>query len=148
MSEHPIQSLMDTTLQKIREMADVNTIIGQQIVTPDGTVIIPVSRVSMGFASGGSDFGAKAEKPLFGGGGGAGVSIQPVAFIVISNGNVKLLHVDNATSAGGKAVALVPELFDKVASLFNKEKKKPEPAPAPESAAPGDSSSETAPAGE
>jgi sporulation protein YtfJ len=122
MSEHPIQSLMDTTLQKIREMADVNTIIGQQIVSPDGTVIIPVSKVSMGFASGGSDVGSKSQKTMFGGAGGAGVTINPVAFIVVSNGNVKLLQIENSTTAGGKAISLVPELFDKVASLFSKDK--------------------------
>lgn len=124
MSEHPIQSLMENTLQKIREMADANTIIGEQIVSPDGTVIIPVSKVSMGFASGGTDLGAKTTKPMFGGGGGAGVSINPVAFIVISRGTVKLLQIENSTTPGGKAVSLVPELFDKVTALFNKGKKK------------------------
>jgi sporulation protein YtfJ len=122
MSEHPIQALMDTTLQKIREMADVNTIIGDQIVAQDGTVIIPVSKVSMGFASGGSDVGAKSAKTMFGGGGGAGVTINPVAFIVISNGNVKLLQIETSNSASGKAISLVPELFDKVTSLFSKDK--------------------------
>lgn len=127
MSEHPIQSLMDTTLQKIREMADVNTIIGEQIVSADGTVIIPVSKVSMGFASGGSDVGAKTAKTMFGGGGGAGVTINPVAFIVISKGNVKLLQIENSTTASGKAVSLVPELFDKVTALFNKDKKDKQP---------------------
>ncbi len=130
MSEHPIQSLMDTTLQKIREMADVNTIIGDQIVSADGTVIIPVSKVSMGFASGGSDFGSKTEKTMFGGGGGAAVTINPIAFIVISNGNVKLLQIENSTTAGGKAISMVPELFDKVTSLFNKDKKAKDFAPA------------------
>lgn len=127
MSEHPIQSLMESTLQKIREMADVNTIIGEQIVSSDGTVIIPVSKVSMGFASGGSDFGAKTEKSMFGGGGGAGVTINPVAFIVISNGNVKLLQIENSTTAGGKAISLVPELFDKITALFAKDKKDKQP---------------------
>lgn len=123
MSEHPIQSLMDTTLQKIRDMVDVNTIIGDQICTADGTVIIPVSKVTMGFASGGSDIGTKTQKEMFGGGGGAGVTINPVAFIAVSNGNVKLLQLGGGTGAGDKAVALVPEMFDKIAALFNKDKK-------------------------
>lgn len=127
MNEHPIQALMETTLQKIRDMADVNTIIGQQIVAADGTVIIPVSKVSMGFASGGSDVGAKSAKTMFGGGGGAGVSINPVAFIVISNGDVKLLQIENSTTPAGKAIALVPELFDKITALFNKDKKEQKP---------------------
>lgn len=123
MSEHPIQALMDTTLQKIKDMADVNTIIGEQIVAKDGTIIIPVSKVSMGFASGGTDLGAKTQKTMFGGGSGAGVTINPVAFIVVSDGNVKLLQIDNSATASGKAVALVPELFDKITALFNKDKK-------------------------
>jgi sporulation protein YtfJ len=125
MSEHPIQALMDTTLQKIRDMVDVNTIIGDQICVADGTVIIPVSKVSMGFASGGSDVGAKSTKTMFGGGGGAGLTINPVAFIVVSNGNVKLLQIENSTSTGGKAVAIVPELFDKITALFDKKGKQP-----------------------
>lgn len=128
MSEHPIQALMDTTLQKIRDMADTNTIIGEQIVTPDGTVVIPVSKVTMGFASGGSDLGANSQKNMFGGGGGAGVSINPIAFIVISGGNVKLLQIENSTTASGKAVSLVPELFDKITALFDKDKKKKDAA--------------------
>lgn len=131
MSDHPIQALMDTTLQKIRDMVDVNTIIGDQIVTPDGTVIIPVSKVSVGFASGGSDVGAKSTKTMFGGGGGAGMTINPVAFIAVSHGNVKLLQIENSTTAGGKAVALVPELFDKITALFNKDKKEDKTQPQP-----------------
>jgi sporulation protein YtfJ len=125
MSEHPIQGLMDTTLQKIREMVDVNTIIGDQIVAPDGTVIIPVSKVSVGFGSGGSDLPNKSDRQLFGGGGGAGVSIVPVAFIVVSGGNVKLLQIKASTSVADNAIALVPELVDKISSLFgSKDKKK------------------------
>jgi sporulation protein YtfJ len=132
MSEHPIQGLMNTALQNIRDMIDVNTIIGEQIVAADGTVIIPVSKVSLGFASGGSDIPSKSEKEIFGGGSGAGVSIQPVAFIVIANGNVKLLQINASTSAADMAISLVPELIDKITSLFGKkDKKKPETPPAP-----------------
>lgn len=130
MSEHPIQGLMNTALQNIRDMIDVNTIIGDQIVAADGTVIIPISKVSLGFASGGSDIPNKTEKEIFGGGSGAGVSIQPVAFIVISNGNVKLLQINSATSTADMAVSLVPELIDKVTSLFGKKDKKKAAAPA------------------
>lgn len=126
MSEHPIEGLMNTALQNIREMMDVNTIIGQTITAPDGTVIIPVSKVSLGFASGGSDFTNKSNKDLFGGGSGAGGTIVPVAFIVVSNGNVKLLQISQNTTSMDKAVSLVPELFDKITALFgkNKDKKK------------------------
>lgn len=124
MSEHPIQGLMDTTLEKIRNMVDVNTIIGDQIVAADGTVIIPVSKVSLGFASGGSDLPNKSEKELFGGGSGAGVTINPIAFIVVSNGNVKLLQIKQSTSVADNAISLVPELIDKISGLFGKDKKK------------------------
>lgn len=122
MSEHPIEGLMDTTLEHIKEIMDVNTVIGDQITTPDGTVIIPVSRISLGYASGGSDFG-KTERQKFGGGGGAGGTIVPVAFLVVSNGNVKLLQISQSNGAADKAVSLVPELFDKITTLFGKGKK-------------------------
>jgi sporulation protein YtfJ len=124
MSEHPIQGLMNTALQNIREMVDVNTIIGDQIVTGDGTVIIPISKVTLGFASGGSDFPSKSEKELFGGGSGAGATINPIAFIVVNNGNVKLLQITQNSSAADNAISLVPELIDKLTSLFGKDKKK------------------------
>lgn len=124
MNEHPIQGLMDTTLQHIRQMVDANTIIGDQIVTNDGTIIIPVSKVSAGFASGGSDFGKNPQRTMFGGGGGAGVSINPVAFICVSNGEVKLLQINSNNTPGDKAVSMIPELFDKVTSLFKKDKSK------------------------
>ncbi len=124
MSEHPIQGLMNTTLEKIKQMVDINTIIGEPIVTQDGTTIIPVSKIAYGFASGGSEFGNKQqpEAKLFGGGGGAGVTINPVAFIAISHGDVKLLNISNGTNE--KAIAMVPELVDKISGLFKKDKSK------------------------
>ncbi|MGI5958838.1 MAG: GerW family sporulation protein [Massiliimalia sp.] len=121
MSEHPIQGVMGTTMQKIREMVDVNTIIGEPIQTPDGTVIIPVSKVSFGFASGGSDLPTKTPKELFGGAGGAGVSIQPLAFLVVANGTVKLLQMTNGQSTANNIVNMVPEVVDRIGSLFQKE---------------------------
>lgn len=129
MGEHPIEGLMNTALQNIRQMMDVDTVIGQQITAPDGTVIIPVSKVSLGFASGGSDFNGKTDKNLFGGGSGAGGTIMPVAFLVVANGEVKLLQISQNTTSVDKAVSLVPELFDKITALFgkNKDKKKTKP---------------------
>ena len=96
MSDHPIESMMNTTMEKIKTMVDASTMIGDPITTPDGTVIIPVSKVSYGFASGGSDFVSKnaASKDLFGGGAGAGITLTPVAFLAIHEGEVKLLQVD------------------------------------------------------
>ncbi len=124
MNEHPIQGLMDTTLQHIREMVDANTIIGDQITTGDGTVIIPVSKVSVGFASGGSDLPNKIDKEYFGGGGGAGASISPIAFIVVNGGQVKLLQITPNSSSADNAISMIPELIDKITGLFSKEKKK------------------------
>ena len=125
---HPISELMSTTMQKIREMVDVNTIVGTPIHTDDGVTLIPVSRLSFGFASGGSDFAAKNQKPdadnSFGGGSGAGVNIAPVAFLIVKGDSVKLLPVaPPAGSAVDRAVELVPEMFDKITGYLEKNKK-------------------------
>ncbi|HBG55873.1 MAG TPA: sporulation protein YtfJ, partial [Ruminococcaceae bacterium] len=101
MADHPIEGMMDTTLEKIKQMVDVNSVIGDPIVTPDGITIIPISKVNYGFASGGSDLPVKTqpEKEFFGGGTGAGVTITPIAFLTISGGSVKLLRVDPGNSS-------------------------------------------------
>ena len=101
MAEHPIQGLMNVTMDKIRQMADSNTIIGKPIKTDDGTTILPVSRISFGFASAGTDFDGKnaANKDLFGGGSGAGVNIQPVAFLVIKDGCVRTIQLSDGANA-------------------------------------------------
>ncbi len=123
--DHPINSLMDTTMDKIKQMVDVNTIIGDPITSPDGTIIIPVSKVSYGFASGGSDFPTKKEnKDCFGGGSGAGVTIQPIAFLTVFRGDVKLIPVEKYEGAADRVVGMMPELVDKVSALFKKDKKK------------------------
>ena len=127
MSEHPIQGLMGTTMEKIRDMVDVNTIIGDPIVTTDGTTIIPVSKVSFGFASGGSDIPAKVPKEVFGGGSGAGVSIQPLGFLVVHQGDVRLLEMNGPGDSMGKALGLVPDVISKISDLFKKDKDQPKP---------------------
>ncbi len=126
MSEHPINGLMDTTLDKIKSMVDVNTIIGEPITSPDGTIIIPVSKVSYGFASGGSDIRGKKDNqpPAFGGGSGAGVTINPVGFLAVMKGEVKFIPITKYDGPADRIVGMVPELFDKVKGLFNKDKKK------------------------
>lgn len=123
---HPIQGLMDTTMEKIRQLIDVNTIIGNPITTPDGTTIVPVSKVSYGFASGGSDIPSKnaINKQVFGGGSGAGVSITPIAFIVVNQGDAKILRVDNDNTAADKIADAVPQVIDTISGLFKKDKKK------------------------
>ena len=92
MGNHPIDGMLGTTMEKIKEMVDVDSVIGKPITTPDGTTVIPISKVSYGFASGGSDFPAKSQpaKDFFGGGAGAGITITPIAFLSICNGDVKL----------------------------------------------------------
>jgi len=125
-NKQPLESLMDTTMDKIRQMVDVNTVIGTPVSSPDGTVIIPVSKVSYGFASGGSSFVAKSSpnKDLFGGGTGAGVTINPIAFIVIAKGDAKVISIDTPNSGvAEKALAMAPDLVDKITELFNKNKK-------------------------
>jgi sporulation protein YtfJ len=126
MDKHPIGDLMETTMQKIREMVDVNTIVGSPIVTADGITLIPVSKVSFGFASGGSDFQTKHQQPnqnnAFGGGSGAGVNIVPVAFLVVKGGNIKLLNIaPPASTTVDRIIEMVPEVIDKVSELVNKD---------------------------
>ena len=102
MNEHPINSLMATSMSSIKDMVDVNTIIGDAITTPDGTVIIPVSKVAFGFGAGGSDYPNQKDnrQQPFGGGSGAGISINPIAFLIVNGGNIKLLQI--AENAKGK----------------------------------------------
>ena len=123
MSDHPINSLMDTSMKKIKELIDVNTIIGDPITTPDGTTIIPVSKVTYGFASGGSDLPTKKDsRDCFGGGSGAGVTIQPVGFLSISKGNVKFIPIEKYDGAADRIVGMIPEAFDKISSFIKKDK--------------------------
>ena len=123
MNEHPIEGLMDVTLEKIKSMVDSNTIIGNPINIPDGTLILPVSKVSFGFATGGSDFPSKTSKQLFGGGGGAGVSISPIAFLVVRGNSVRMLQLADTSNSVDRAIGMMPEMVDKVADLFGKNKK-------------------------
>ena len=133
MSEHPIESLMGVTMQKIKEMVDVNTIIGDPITTPDGTVIVPVSKVTYGFASGGSDFPSKKDgKDCCGGGCGAGITINPVGYLTVSKGEVKMIGVGESDGTLDKAIAMVPDVFDKVSSFFKNDKKKDKSGKTPE----------------
>ena len=133
MYEHPIEGLMTTAMNNIRDMVDVNTIIGEAIEAPGNIMIIPISKASFGFASGGSEFNGEtlneytkkdkeeqAQYRLpFGGGSGAGVSINPVAFLVINGENVKLLPVTHS-SAIDKLLDYVPDLIEKVNTIINK----------------------------
>ncbi len=116
MKETPVNKIMENTLEKMREMVDVSTIIGDPIKT-DGTTLIPVSKVSYGFTSGGTDLPSKQNSELFGGGGGGGISITPVAFIVIQNDKVRMMQINNYSSSADRAIAMIPELVDQISQL-------------------------------
>ncbi len=118
MSENNIKGIMDVTMDKLRAMVDADTIIGTPLVVGNIT-LLPVSRVSFGLATGGSDFASKNQSGLFGGGGGAGVTINPVAFIAINGENVHMLPVYSEMNTIDKAINMAPELIDKVKSLFD-----------------------------
>lgn len=116
MKETPVNKIMENTLDKMREMVDVSTIIGDPIKTGD-TTLIPVSKVSYGFTSGGTDLPSKQNNELFGGGGGGGITITPVAFIVIQNDKVRMMQINNYTSSADRAIAMIPELVDQISQL-------------------------------
>ena len=126
MKEQSSSGILGTTIEKIRDLVDVSTIIGDPMYLEGGMTIIPVSKVTYGFASGGSDFPSKTNAQLFGGGGGAGVTITPVAFLIVSDGEVTLKHITAYDNAAERVVNLVPEMFDKVTSVVNKTIKKKE----------------------
>ena len=131
MKEQSAAGILGTSIEKIKDLVDVSTIIGEPIKITETLQIIPVSKVTYGFASGGTDFPSKSNQELFGGGGGAGVTITPVAFLVINNGDVTLKHITAYDNAAERVVNLVPEMFDKVTGLINKTKKDVEIPEAP-----------------
>jgi len=124
--DHPIQGLMQTAMANIREMVDVNTIIGDPVEAPDGTLILPVSRVGFGFAAGGSEFNVGhgedgAELP-FGGGSGGGVSINPIGFLIVHGNQVRLLSTDNQNQLYDRLIDMAPIFAEKVQAFFSKGK--------------------------
>lgn len=133
MNNHPIEVLMETAMNSIKEMVDVNTIIGEPIETKNGMVIIPISKVCFGFAAGGSEFKGETideykrkekEEEVqyrlpFGGGSGAGISINPVAFVIVQKDTIKVLPIEH-TSAIDKLIDYVPDLIEKANSLIEK----------------------------
>lgn len=122
MDNHPIENLMKSTMESIKDMIDVNTIVGDPVKSVDGTTIIPISKVCFGFASGGSEF--NSVKPSdsnsnypFGGGSGAGVTVKPVAFLVVKNDSIRVLSVDSQNSYD-RIIDTVPQIFDIVKGMF------------------------------
>lgn len=124
MSEHPIQGLMKSAMENLKDMVDVNTVVGDPVETQDGTVIVPVSRVAFGFAAGGSEFEQTARDHLggshpFGGGSGAGVSVQPVGFLVVGKDQIKMLPVDGGQPIN-RILDMAPQLIDKLKASMGK----------------------------
>jgi len=129
MAEHPIKGLMETAMSSIKEMVDVNTIVGNAVSAPDGSIIIPISKVSFGFGAGGSEFGERSQiapdaNANFGGGSGGGAVIEPVAFMVVGQGQIRLMPMDKESSPVEDIIEKVPTLIDKVAEFFKKKDKK------------------------
>lgn len=120
-----LSGLMRDTMEKVREMVDTNTIVGQPITTPDGVTLIPISKVSFGFGGGGGDYGKTTPKENFGGGSAAGVKIDPVAFLVIKDGTTRVLPVAAPpVSTMERVVEMVPDMMDKVEKYFDKKQEK------------------------
>ena len=125
MKEQSAAGILGTTIDKIKDMVDSRTIIGDPIDTGQGIKVIPVSKVTYGFASGGSDFPSKSAKELFGGGGGAGVTLIPVAFLVINNGSVSVKYIsEGPDSSMERVISSLPELVDKLSEVVDKIKNK------------------------
>lgn len=141
MSDHPIQGLMTTAMESLKEMIDVNTIIGDPVETPDGSVILTVSKVGFGFAAGGSEFKIDQSQSAsgnqgsqgasqsqfnhpFGGGSGGGVSITPIAFLIVNSQGVKMLHLDESTHLYEKILELAPQAVDKIQQMLSKKEDK------------------------
>lgn len=118
MANNPISELTDSSMKNLRTLVDSNSVIGAPITTPDGATILPVSKVSFGFGTGGSDLPA-SQKELFGGGAGGGVSITPIAFLVIRGGDVKLLQIQSFSSTADRVVGMVPDVMDRVSGFVS-----------------------------
>jgi len=124
--QHPIGDFTSSALNSLRSLVDVNTIVGDPITTAEGVVIIPISKVSFGYASGGSDLPTQNPAELFGGATGGGVTIQPLAFLVINGSDVQLLQMQTAKSTGDRIVNAVPGVLEKIMDFIKKDKDEPD----------------------
>ncbi|RXT13576.1 GerW family sporulation protein [Ammoniphilus sp. CFH 90114] len=128
MAEHPIQGLMQTAMENLKEMVDVNTIVGDPVETPDGSVILPISKVGFGFAAGGSEFEYEVGKEQggkempFGGGSGGGVSITPVAFLVVGKNGIKTIPLEGSNHLYDRIMDMAPQFLEKFQSMMGKNK--------------------------
>ena len=119
-----LPNMLESTIQKIREMVDVNSVVGEPIHTPDGVTLIPVSKVSVGFGGGGSDFTTKTSRPgeenPFGGGAGGGVKVTPICFLIVKDGAVRMMPVaEPANTTADRIVEMVPDTLDKISAFID-----------------------------
>ncbi len=123
MNEHPMKDVFDNLLQKLKELVSSETVIGEPLVMPDGTRIIPVSKAVFGFASGGLEYDSKKQDNVcrFGGGSGAGLTVTPVCFLICKDGDVKMLQVAENVSGLERTVAQAPELIAQIKDIFTKD---------------------------
>lgn len=125
-----LPNMLENTISKIREMVDVNSVVGNPITTPDGVTILPISKVSIGLGGGGSDFESKnpnKQDNPFGGGVGAGIKVTPIAFLIVKDGNVRMLPVAApASTTADRIVELVPDTLDKIAAFVDSRTQKKE----------------------
>lgn len=144
---HPIEGLMKTAMEHLQQMTDVNTIVGDPVEAPDGSVILTVSKVGFGFAAGGSEFQAQGQsgggggKLPFGGGSGGGVSITPIAFLIVNATGIQTIHLDNSTHLYEKLINLAPQAVEKIQQMVNGKKNESKGTPSKQS---GQTSSENA----
>jgi sporulation protein YtfJ len=137
MEQHPIEGLMKTAMENLKQMIDVNTIIGDPVETPDGSVILTISKVGFGFVAGGSEFSPQPTKKTsgsssseqqsasdhpFGGGSGGGVSITPIAFLIVNSSGVKMVHVDEQTHLVEKLIDYAPQVVEKIQGMLSGKK--------------------------
>ena len=124
MKEQSASGILGTSIEKIKDLVDVSTIIGDPIKISETLQIIPVSKVTYGFASGGTDFPSKNNQELFGGGGGAGITISPVAFLVVNNGSVSVKYINAAEGSVERVIGMVPDIVDKATDVISQLKNK------------------------
>ncbi|MBR1529044.1 MAG: sporulation protein YtfJ [Oscillospiraceae bacterium] len=124
MSEHAVNGFIGVSVEKIRSMVDTDTMIGNPISCGEGITVIPISKISVGFASGGSDLPTRTNKEYFAGGAGAGMSVKPVGFLVVNHGEVRMVQMSEKGGDSASAIMdKIPELLDKVGSMLSKDKK-------------------------
>ena len=128
MDNNPIGALMQNTMESVKNILKVDTVVGDPIYTPDGITLVPISKISVGFGGGGSDFASKNAKPgemPFGGGAGGGVKVIPVAFLIVKDGSVRILPISEpASTTADRVVDMVPDVLDKVSDFIDSHTKK------------------------